>query len=53
MPQKEAGMRLTIDVQRTATGHIAGTVASDDSVQPVPFHGVIELVTLLETHLDG
>ncbi|MEU8385492.1 hypothetical protein [Streptosporangium sp. NPDC048865] len=47
---------MTIDVQRTATGHIAGTVAADDSAgsaPPVPFHGVIELVTLLETHLDG
>ncbi|MER6178186.1 hypothetical protein [Streptosporangium sp. NPDC001681] len=46
-------MRLTIDVQRTATGHIAGTIEAEGAGPPLPFHGVIELVTLLENHLDG
>ncbi|GAA3041031.1 hypothetical protein [Streptosporangium longisporum] len=45
-------MRLTIDVHRTAGGHLAGTV-QDEAERPLPFHGVIELVTLLENHLDG
>ncbi|MEU4832607.1 hypothetical protein [Streptosporangium sp. NPDC023615] len=45
-------MRLTVDVRRTASGHIAGTV-EPEAGPPVPFHGVIELVTLLETHLEG
>jgi hypothetical protein len=45
-------LRLILDVQLTPDGHIEGAVRADHLAAERPFHGVIELVGLLEECLD-
>jgi hypothetical protein len=45
-------LRIILDVQLTADGHIAGAIQADQLSAGKPFHGVIELVGLLEECLD-
>jgi hypothetical protein len=46
-------LRIILDVQLTPDGHIAGAIQADQLSAGKPFHGVIELVGLLEECLDG
>jgi hypothetical protein len=46
-------LRIILDVQLTADGHIAGAIQAGHLSAGRSFHGVIELVGLLEECLDG
>ena len=45
--------RYIIELERTADDHIEGVVARDGLSEPVPFHGWIELLSLLERPLPA
>jgi hypothetical protein len=45
--------RYIVDLERTADDHIEGVVARDGLSEPVPFHGWIELLSLLERPLPA
>ena len=45
-------MRFLLDVRRSASGALHGEVGPAGS-SPVPFHGVLELVGLLEAGLEA
>ena len=44
-------MRIVLDVQQNADGHLAGDVRLADSRATRPFEGIIELVGLIEVFL--
>jgi len=45
-------LRIILDVQLTTDGHIQGAIRADHLSAGQPFHGVIELVGLLEECLS-
>jgi hypothetical protein len=44
-------LRIVLDVQQTADGHLAGDVRLANSRATRPFEGIIELVGLIEVFL--
>jgi hypothetical protein len=46
-------MRITIDVHRSPTGHLAGSVEEGGRSGSTPFHGILELVSAIEQRLDA
>jgi hypothetical protein len=44
-------LRIVLDVQQNADGHLAGDVRLADSRATRPFEGIIELVGLIEVFL--
>lgn len=45
-------MRIILDVQQTAGGHLQGTGRPEGSLPDRPFEGIIELIGLLEAYLQ-
>lgn len=46
-------MRITMDLHRTPTGHLAGWIAEEGRPGVLSFHGVLELLDVLERVVDG
>ncbi len=43
-----AGVRVVMEIFRSAAGHFSGRVLPDGGRAPVPFSGILDLVRVLE-----